>query len=93
MLGIICVLAQHSHVIAGGILHAAIGMMHHARRRLAFRDRLLQCRHRQPRRQRSIQLPAHHFARERIQNHRQVDELALQPDVGDVGHPELIDAR
>jgi len=34
---------------------------------------------------------AHHFPRVRIQEHRQVHELSLQPDVGDIGHPQLID--
>ena len=46
----------------------------------------------QARGQRSIQRPAHHLARESIQDHRQVNELCLQPNVSDVGHPELIDA-
>ncbi len=91
MLGIIWCLLRGSHVVAAGILHSAVGVMHQARRRLAFRDRFLQRRDRQPRCQRSLQLPAHHFARVGIENHRQVDKLALQPDVGDVGHPKLID--
>jgi hypothetical protein len=28
----------------------------------------------------------------RIQNYRQVDELFFQPDVGDIGDPQLVDA-
>jgi hypothetical protein len=42
--------------------------------------------------QRAVQFPADHAPRVGIQNHRQVDELHCQPDVGDVGPPELIDA-
>src|SRR6266516_2478458 len=38
-----------------------------------------------------IQMPSDHTPRIRIQNHRQVDELLLQPDVRDVRYPELID--
>ena len=92
MLGIMSCFRSIVNVVAGGILHAAIGVMHQAGRRLSLRDRLLQRRDRQARGQRSIQFPAHHLAREGIQDHRQVDELALQPDVGDVGHPKLVDA-
>ena len=39
-----------------------------------------------------LQCPAHHLARERIQDHRQVNKLRLQPNVSDISHPELIDA-
>lgn len=35
--------------------------------------------------------PTHHFARESVQHQRQVNELGLQPDVGDIiRDPELI---
>ena len=60
-----------------------------AARRNAMRKR----RHRQFGFQRAAQSPTDHAARERIQNHRQVDELGAQPNVGDVGHPELVDRR
>jgi hypothetical protein len=65
--------------------------MHQTRRRLAVCDRFLQRRDRQPRYQRSGQFPAHHFARVGIENHGEVDKLTMQSDVGDVGHPKLID--
>ena len=40
----------------------------------------------------SFQCPAHHFPREPTEDHRQIDKLRFQSDVGDVGHPQLIDA-
>jgi hypothetical protein len=42
--------------------------------------------------ERVIQVPPNHPARVSIQNHRQVDELLLQPDVRDIRYPQLIDA-
>jgi hypothetical protein len=67
-------------------------MMHDARRRLSFCERLLQRRDRQARRQGSLQFPADHLARERIQDHGQKHPLAMQPNVSDVSHPKLVDA-
>ena len=66
--------------------------MHQTRRRLSLCDRLLQRRDWQPHYQRSRQFPAHHFARVGIENHGEIDKLAMQPDVGDVGYPKLIDS-
>ena len=40
----------------------------------------------------SIQRPTDHAARVGVQDHRQEHELVAQPDVGDIGHPQLIDA-
>jgi hypothetical protein len=37
------------------------------------------------------QLPAHHLARERIEDHGQQHPLTMQPDISDVGHPKLIE--
>lgn len=34
--------------------------------------------------------PAHHSASPRIQHHRQVQKPRPRPDIGDVGHPQLI---
>ncbi len=83
--------AQAPHVGAGSVLHTAIGVMDQAGRRLPFGHRLLQCRQRQAGGQRSLQRPAHHLPRVGVQDHGQINELGLQPDVGDVGHPQLID--
>ena len=38
----------------------------------------------------SPQLPADRLARVRIQHYRKKDELLLQPNLGDVGHPKLV---
>jgi len=59
-------------------LDAPIRMMDHARRRLTSRDRVVQRLQRQTSRQRLAQRPAHHLAREPIEDHRQVDELGAQ---------------
>ena len=40
--------------------------------------------------QRIAQLPTDHAPRIGVEDHRQINELRLQPDVGDIGHPELI---
>src|SRR5215813_2893148 len=56
------VLLQDLHVFAGSVLHPTIRVVHQARWRLALRDRFLQSRDRQPRRQRSAQLPTHNSA-------------------------------
>src|SRR5271155_3762252 len=36
--------------------------------------------------------PADHFAREGVEDDRQIDEVLGQPDIGDVGDPDLIEA-
>ena len=43
--------------------------------------------------QRAVQRPADHPPGEGIQNHREIDELPQQPDVGNIGYPELVQAR
>ena len=67
-------------------------MMDDAWRRLASRDRIAECHHRHPRRQRPIQCPADRLAGEPIDDHRQKHELDPQSDIGDVGYPKLVDA-
>ncbi len=46
---------------------------------------------RQARGEAAVQRPADYFAREGIQHQGQVDELLEEPDVGNVGHPKLVD--
>jgi hypothetical protein len=72
------VFPQHGDAIARCVLGTAVGMMHDADWRVSFHDRSVQCCDRQARRQRSIQFPANHFPRERIQDHRQKHELPVQ---------------
>jgi hypothetical protein len=43
--------------------------------------------------QRSIYSPPYNFARETIEDHRQVDKLVFQANVGDVCDPELVEPR
>src|SRR5450759_5130581 len=52
----------------------------------------LQRRHRKLGFPRGIQRPANRPPRKRVQHHRQVNELFQQPDVRDVGPPELVDS-
>ena len=83
---------QNRDVFGAGVLRALIRVMHYPRRRLAAGDGLLQCRYRHPRCQRAIQRPADRLAREAIDDHRQVNKLGAQTDIGDVGDPELVGA-
>src|ERR1035437_5346386 len=66
-------------------------MMHQSGRGTTPRECHLQRRHGQPGFQRGIQRPANRPPRKRVQHHRQVHELFQQPDVGDIGPPELVD--
>jgi len=65
-------------------------MMHRSRRRLPPLDGLLQSRHHQPGRQRTIQSPPDRLTRVPVDHHRQIHKLPLQPDVGDVRDPQLV---
>jgi len=53
-------------------------------------DGFFQRSDREPHPEGTIQRPTHHFAREPIEDHRQVDKFRLQPNVGDVRYPKLI---
>jgi hypothetical protein len=66
-------------------------MMHQTWLWLSLRQRHLQRRDRHFGFQGAAQSPADHSARKCIQHHGQVSELRAQSDVGDVGHPQLID--
>ena len=66
--------------------------MHQPRLDARLRQRHPQRRKRQFVLHRPVQRPADHAAREGVEDHRQVHELVPQPNVGDVGHPELVDA-
>src|SRR6266536_1233581 len=83
---------QEAYILGRGILHATLRMMHYPGRRLPPGNRLLERRDRQPARQRPVQRPSHHLARERVEDDGEIDELALQPDVRDICDPELIDS-
>ena len=83
---------EQLRVIGAGVLHAAIGVMHQpALRRSPPAKRHVQGLKRQGGFQGTVQRPADHAPRERIQDDRQVDKLQSQPDVSDIGHPKLIE--
>ena len=76
-----------------GVLHAAVGMMDEAvGRRIARGNRPVQRLDRQARLEMIGERPADHFAREGVEDDRQIDEVLGQPDIGDVGDPDLIEA-
>src|SRR5258708_24468769 len=56
-------------------------MMDQAWRRLTFSNCLFQSGPGEPRRQRSLQRPAHHLTRETIEDDGQVNELCFQPNI------------
>jgi hypothetical protein len=66
-------------------------MMHQAGLDGAARERHAQRGQREFVFHRAIQRPADRAARVRVQNHGEEDELVAQPDVGDIGAPQLID--
>ncbi len=74
-------------------MHAAIGMMNEVVGRGISRGQGLVER---LQRERSLQMvgerPAHHFARERVDDDGQIDEVLGEPDISDVGDPDLVEA-
>jgi hypothetical protein len=73
-------------------LDAAIGMMDETGARLAVAQSGLQGSDSELSFQRAAQCPADDTAGIGVQHDCQVNEFHLQPNVGDVGHPQLIDA-
>ena len=61
-------------------------------RGVARRERLIERFEGERRLQMAGERPAHHFARERVDHDGQIDEVLGEPDIGDVGDPELIEA-
>jgi hypothetical protein len=66
-------------------------MVQQAGLRLPLDQRHPQRRHGQLPFQRSAQRPADHAPGKGVEDHRQVDKFGAQSDVGDVGHPKLVD--
>ena len=92
MLGWMSCCFEQRAVVDAGILHAAIGVMDQAARRgLARLDRHVERCDRQTRLADVVQGPADDAAAEGIEDNGKKDELLVQPDIGDVGHPELIE--
>jgi hypothetical protein len=59
----------------------------------AVRQRHAQRRQRQFIFHRAIQRPSNHTARVGVQDHREEHELVAQPDIGNIGPPQLIGRR
>ena len=61
-------------------------------RRIARAERHVQRVDREPGFQMIGDRPADHLAREGVDHHREIDEGLGEPDIGDVGDPDLIEA-
>jgi hypothetical protein len=85
------ILLEEGDIFPASVLQPSIRVMHEAGFRFSALDGLFQRSDGEPHRQGTIQRSAHHFARERIEDHRQVDKFRLQPNVGDIRYPQLID--
>ena len=74
-------------------LHAAVGMMDEAVGRRISRG---QGQVERLQGERGLQMvgerKADHFARERVDDDREIDEVLGEPDIGDVGDPDLVEA-
>src|SRR4030095_16194796 len=84
---------QSLNVGSAGILNPTIGMVYESNRRLT----LIQCELQRFQRQLVIELvadaPADDSAWIDVDNDGQIDEFQPQPDVGDIGNPQLVQAR
>lgn len=85
------VFAKQIGVTAGGILNAPIRMMDETRPKLSLAKCHGQAGEREIRCQLRFQCTADIAPRERVEQHGQVDGLAKQPDVSDMGNPKLVD--
>ena len=74
------VFLEEGDVFPASVLQPSIRVMHQAGFRFSALDGLFQRSDSEPHRQRTIQRPAHHFAREPVQDHRQVDKFRPQPE-------------
>lgn len=84
---------QLLHVVSGGILDPAIGVVDDPCRGSAKRQGHPEGLQAQGRVDAVGQGIAHDPAGKQIQDDRQIHEAAQDADVGDVGHPELVGAR
>ena len=87
------VILQQIGVVVAGVLRTAIGVVDQPRAHGPAGQRHPQSGQRQFVFHSTVQRPADHSAGIGIRHHRQVDEFFPQPDVCDIGHPELVDSR
>src|SRR5215510_457771 len=73
------------------ILHPTIGVMYQSEFWLTLAQRRFQSLLGKLAVQLSTDTPSHHSPGIHVQNYRQVNELLLQPNVGYIRHPELVD--
>jgi hypothetical protein len=85
-------LVQTSRVFVAGVLHAAIGMVDEALRRISRGDRHVESLDGQTGFQVIFERPSHDLAREGVDDDGEVDEGFGESDIGYVGDPELIEA-
>src|SRR5580704_4147659 len=81
---------ERLHIFFGAVLDSAIRVMDQPRWNRAPLQSLLQSGQAKSGLHAAIQFPADHAPAERIQNGRQEDEFLPQPNIRDVGYPQLI---
>lgn len=86
------VLVQQGDVIFAQVRHAAIRVVHAARGRPALLDRLFERREGERRIDVPGDCPTDRFAREQIEDDREIHEAVHDPDVRQVRGPGLVDA-
>jgi hypothetical protein len=69
-----------------------IGVVDEAGRRIARRDRLVERIDGPASLEMVVERPSHHSAREGVDDDGEIDESLRQPDIGDVGDLQLIEA-
>ena len=84
-------LVQRRHVIGRAVLHAAVRVMQTAARRPAAGERALQGGKTKRGVDAPWYCPAHRLARVAIQDGGEIEESRENADVGDVGHPRLVE--
>ncbi len=83
---------EYLNVVFTQILNSAVAVMNHPARRFSSHNRHPQCVHRQlPIDSLRYRVPDH-LVREKVQDHREINEPIVDPNVCDVRRPHLVDA-
>src|SRR5215467_9981565 len=83
---------QHLRIGMATVLYSSIRMVDQSRPDVSAVERHPQCDNCKPWFHSAIQSPANAAPAESIQDDGQIHELVYQPDVGNIGHPELVGA-
>ena len=86
-------LRQLFAIVGAGVLHAPVGVMDEAGLWVSGGQGHVERLDRQARLEMVGERPADHLARKGVENDGQIDELPGQPDISNVGDPDLIEPR